>query len=1185
MFIYLSKKIAIPNNTRLNCIAWSKEEGYVAVGGEDGLLKVLKLEQATVSTTQTGKAHQPSNLSMNQSLEGHKSSVNVVTWNEVKQKLTSSDKDGIIMVWMMYKGSWFEEMTNDRKKSTVKGMAWTSDGQKICIVYEDGTVIVGSVDGNRIWGKDLKNVSLTGVQWSPDGRLLLFSIKTGELHLYDNQGIFVMKLNIQCVYLTPAKSITVVGLSWYHDAVSPNRPVLAVCYENGKMQIMRNENDDLPVILDTNMQNIACMWNHDGTIIAVCGMKTNLNDKETNQVLFYTPYGVHIRTLKIPGKEITSLSWEGKSLRIALSVDSFIYFANIRPDYTWCYFNKTVCYLEATKNEESSIVTFWDTNSNQCYSKHVDPVLVMVANVDHCVLAVETKISAKEFSFMNDSKSKDFMYQLLVCNSISTTVDSKYIDIRPNFVAMNSVHVIVASKDQFMLWHYHTPKGASSLHSNVKAKADRKYHIDDTPALDVLNDLDANNTYDIPSKTDPSQDPICCIAASENLLLVGRESGLIHEYTLPHLVLRNRHYMQTRSYKMAINCNSTRAALIDCNGILTTIVLREDTDESQVMEGRVERKDVWAICWAQDNPELLAIMEKTRMYILRGADPEEPITCSGYICNFEDLEITGVLLDEIIKGNATPNVKEHILQLRVKSLRDTEDLLSHVGIAEAKQFIEDNSHPRLWRLLAEASLKKLDLETAEAAFVRCSNYPGIQFIKRLKSIQVEALQKSEIYSFFGDFDEAEKMYIDVDRRDLAISLRQTLCDWFRTVQLYKMGPGISDQQMEHAWREIGHHFMNLRAWESAKEYYDKAHHIEGLMDTLYHLEQYDELVACMHKLPEKSHHLAKLGQMMATVGMCEQSVAAYLKHGDVKSAVSTCIGLRQWGLAVELAQKYKMPQISALLSKHAAQLLQEGKLPEAIELQKKAGRFLDAARLLVKMAESECLKKSDFVRIKQLYVLSGLLAEEHIEKQILLTGGNRASVLSQMNPEDSVLIEHIWHNAEAYHYMLLAQRHLRSGLVHSAVITALRLREYEDVLDVESLYSLLALASCADRSFGTCSKAFIKLEDLESLPEARRQQYEELAINIFSRYEPKDGRAKHVTCFTCETSVADCSTYCPNCGSHFPPCTASGQPLTNPTGAWQCSSCYHVANPLEITTRKTCPLCHSVIETKAIVEV
>lgn len=99
-----------------------------------------------------------------------------------------------MFIQIIQKGSWFEEMTNDRKKSTVKGMAWTPDGQKICIVYEDGAIIVGSVDGNRIWGKELKNTQLTGVQWSPDGRLILFSLRSGELHLYDNQGTFVVEI-------------------------------------------------------------------------------------------------------------------------------------------------------------------------------------------------------------------------------------------------------------------------------------------------------------------------------------------------------------------------------------------------------------------------------------------------------------------------------------------------------------------------------------------------------------------------------------------------------------------------------------------------------------------------------------------------------------------------------------------------------------------------------------------------------------------------------------------------------------------------------------------------------------------------------------------------------------------------------------------------------------------------------
>lgn len=55
--------------------------------------------------------------------------------------------------------------------------------------------------------------------------------------------------------------------------------------------------------------------------------------------------------------------------------------------------------------------------------------------------------------------------------------------------------------------------------------------------------------------------------------------------------------------------------------------------------------------------------------------------------------------------------------------------------------------------------------------------------------------------------------------------------------------------------------------ESAKEYYDKAHHIDGLIDALYQLEKYDELEGCIQRLGEKNPLLAKLGQMLASVGM------------------------------------------------------------------------------------------------------------------------------------------------------------------------------------------------------------------------------------------------------------------------------------------------------------------------------
>ncbi len=68
--------------------------------------------------------------------------VEVVAWNEVYQKLTTSDSNGLIIVWMLYKGSWYEEMINNRNKSQVTDMGWSPDGTKIAIVYEDGQYFI-----------------------------------------------------------------------------------------------------------------------------------------------------------------------------------------------------------------------------------------------------------------------------------------------------------------------------------------------------------------------------------------------------------------------------------------------------------------------------------------------------------------------------------------------------------------------------------------------------------------------------------------------------------------------------------------------------------------------------------------------------------------------------------------------------------------------------------------------------------------------------------------------------------------------------------------------------------------------------------------------------------------------------------------------------------------------------------
>ncbi len=57
-------------------------------------------------------------------------------------------------------------------------MCWTDEGSKICIAYNDGVVIVGSIKGDRLWRKDL-GMRLQNVKWSPDGKtIIVVSSKT-----------------------------------------------------------------------------------------------------------------------------------------------------------------------------------------------------------------------------------------------------------------------------------------------------------------------------------------------------------------------------------------------------------------------------------------------------------------------------------------------------------------------------------------------------------------------------------------------------------------------------------------------------------------------------------------------------------------------------------------------------------------------------------------------------------------------------------------------------------------------------------------------------------------------------------------------------------------------------------------------------------------------------------------------
>ena len=1180
MFIYLSKKIAIPNNIQLSVISWNKAEGFIACGGDDGLLKVLKLEAPDDQKIKGLAA--VSNLSMNQTLEGHSGRIQVITWNQIHQKLTTSDQDGLIIVWMLYKGSWYEEMINNRNKSVVTGMSWNSEGEKICIVYEDGAVIVGSVDGNRIWGKELKGQSFTGVEWSPDGNVLLFSIGTGEVHLYDSQGEFLNKMTITCHGQNFTGYVRIVNLRWYNGRfgyIEPECPSLFVCYEDGKVQIMRSESDDKPVIVDAGMTVSDCQWNHNGTMLAVAG---NINaaqsgEKDCNAVMFFSPFGDHARTLKVPGRTLASVGWEGRSLRLSLAVDSFIYFANIRPDYKWCYFLNTVVYTYMSPGKADYNVIFWDVKNNEKYHKPSPIVLAMAASDEHCCILVR-------------KDDQDLKYGMMLCNAIGTPVDSRHTDVELRFVTMTKTHVFAASRESFFVWHYHTPKGISardmaSTQSDDQRSKERVYHVDD-----MISGVETSRHYERQAARKHTNDPITCLASHETMLLIARESGVVQVYMLPQLIFSNRHTVECRPQKIAVNCDATRISLIDVTGILYFFDLERNDPEKGKRAGELvkfERKDVWDLIWAEDNADMCALMEKTRMLVFRNLDPEEPVASSGYLCRFNDLEVTTVQLDEVLIRPDRPHPKL-VAQLESKAMRDTKEILENTGLKEAQEFVEENPHPRLWRLIGEAALEMLETEVAETAFVRCKDYPAIQFAKRLNNISSENIKQAEVLAYFGEFEDSEKAFLDADRRDLAIDLHRKMGNWFRVVQLLKTGVGGDDMLMHIALNKIGDFYADNLKWDQAAKYYEQVNQNEERLSKCYYLmEDYQKLEELVDNIAENHKALPEIAKMFTSVGLCEQAVKAYQKCHKDKEAVEVCMYLNNWRYAVELARTTNIQDTGSYLAKYAQYLLSKNKRIQAIELFRKAGYFLEAAKLLFQLTDMEVKKNSKPMRIKKMYVLAALMVQQHNEKMINTKGkglGQKSSVmLGLMEAENQTalgdlrVLDNAWKGAEAYHFFLLAQRQLYEGARDAAMKTALHLRDYEAILPLADVYSLLALSSCANSAFSTTSKAFIRLESLPDATAEERQAYEDLAMEIFMKYSPKDSKSNRAECIHCETMIPDWVTICPSCGTRFPSCIASGRPIMDPNQAWECPTCKHQAFESEITVRQTCPLCHAPV--------
>ena len=186
---------------------------------------------------------------------------------------------------------------------------------------------------------------------------------------------------------------------------------------------------------------------------------------------------------------------------------------------------------------------------------------------------------------------------------------------------------------------------------------------------------------------------------------------------------------------------------------------------------------------------------------------------------------------------------------------------------------------------------------------------------------------------------------------------------------------------------------------------------------------------------------------------------------------------------------------------------------------------------------------------------------------------------------DRALMDNAWRGAEACHILMLAQRQLGMEKYEEALNSAMRLTNYEDILPLKVIYSLLALAALYADDYRVCSNAFTKLEsrveEAKSLEEQKlmRDALNNLAIEIFTRFPPSNSSKLEPrnVCEKCNHEAYDYEAKCAGCYSPFYMCVATGRNIFKES-YWTCSGCKHRALEQVMYKKMHCPLCHNPID-------
>lgn len=220
----------------------------------------------------------------------------------------------------------------------------------------------------------------------------------------------------------------------------PNCPCLAVALSSGQVQLLTGTNDTDPLEVDTGLALEQLRWSPDGShFLAAGASKQGAADGPGGLVVeAFTYEGLHVRSLRVAGATLSAIAWEPTGLRIAVAVDSSIFFANVRPKHQWGLLSDgTVACAVRSAARTTPAVAFWDSVTGDVSYKPA-PRLSLVAAEGAAVAVVQRGELAG--------------CSVTLCNAVGAPIREMQLSVELSAVCLNETHLVGTSDDSVFVW-------------------------------------------------------------------------------------------------------------------------------------------------------------------------------------------------------------------------------------------------------------------------------------------------------------------------------------------------------------------------------------------------------------------------------------------------------------------------------------------------------------------------------------------------------------------------------------------------------------------------------------------------------------------------------------------------------------------------------------------------------------